>query len=455
MTSFQQLQKQFKVWTSEDSLPKPYADTFFTHTSRLYQKIQNKSILFLNTQNSYQFIAGFLVGIEKECKIFLGNPQWKQQEEKQVLEQVKPNFILNDKGLETITSVTITKEAAIMIPTGGSSGNIRFVRHSWETLSASVKGFCQYFNQETVNCFCLLPLYHVSGLMQLMRSFLSGGHLFLDSYKTIETAWRDQDLETIQKLETFPQKEYFLSLVPTQLQRLLNYGAGNWLSQFKTVLLGGAPPWKSLLDTARAYNIPIALTYGMTETASQVVTLKPNDFLVGNYSVGQVLPHAKIWIIGETGEKLPTGEVGKITIQSQSLGLGYYGHSNWNREAFVTDDLGYFDGEGYLYIVGRNSRKIITGGENVFPDEVEVAILSTGLVRDVYVLGIEDENWGEVVTAFYVPKEEETTTREMIRQLKLNLSNYKIPKHWRCVREIPRNKQGKVILQQLPSYRSF
>lgn len=451
MTTFQQLREQFKVWTGEDSSPKPYADTFPTHTLKVYQKIQNKSILFLNTQNSYQFIAGFLVGIEKECQIFLGNYQWKPQEREKVLSQIKPNFILNEKGLEKMSSVRVGVEPEIMIPTGGSSGNIRFVRHSWKTLSTSVKGFCQYFNQETVNCFCLLPLYHVSGLMQLMRSFLTGGHLFLDSYKTMETAWRNQDLGIIEQLETFPQQDYFLSLVPTQLQRLLNYGAGNWLSQFKTVLLGGAPPWQSLLDRARDFNIPVALTYGMTETASQVVTLKPSDFLEGNYSVGQVLPHAKISITGKGGENLSTREMGKITIQSQSLGFGYYGNSNWNREAFVTDDLGYFDGEGYLYIVGRNSRKIITGGENVFPDEVEVALLSTGLVRDVYVLGMEDETWGEVVTAFYVPKGEGITTAEMSKQLKLHLSDYKIPKRWLLVNEIPRNEQGKVMLQQLLS----
>lgn len=449
--SFQQLREQFKVWTGEDSFPKPYADTFSTHILELYQKIQNKSILFLNTQNSYQFIAGFLVGIEKECQIVLGNSQWKAQEREKVLNQIKPNLILNDNGLEKMTAVTVGVEAGIMIPTGGSSGNIRFVRHSWETLSASVKGFCQYFNQERVNCFCLLPLYHVSGLMQLMRSFLTGGHLFLDSYKTIETAWRNQDSGMLEQLKTFPQQDYFLSLVPTQLQRLLNYGAGNWLSQFKTVLLGGAPPWKSLLDTARVYNIPVALTYGMTETASQVVTLKPNDFLAGNDSVGKVLPHAKILITGEEEENLSTGKMGKITIQSQSLGFGYYGSSNWNREAFVTDDLGYFDSEGYLYIVGRNSRKIITGGENVFPDEVEAAILSTELVRDVYVLGMEDENWGEVVTAFYVPKGKQITTTEISKQLKLHLSGYKIPKRWLSVNEIPRNEQGKVMLQQLLS----
>ena len=422
----------------ENPLDFSFADRLRTHTLEVYQKIPKKSILLLNPQNSCQFLGGFLAGVARECEIFFGNPQWKKQEWEEVFHWIQPSAIVEQTGLKILSTKQSEKAGKIMIPTGGSSGKIRFVIHDWETLSASVNGFCNYFEQKTVNCFCVLPLYHVSGLMQFMRTFLTGGHLILYSYKTLETAWQNQDLETIQQLETFPQQHYFLSLVPTQLQRLLNFGAGTWLSQFQAVLLGGAPPWKSLLDTARESKIPLALTYGMTETASQVVTLKPHDFLAGNSSVGQVLPHAKIWIAKETGN------VGTVTIQSESLGFGYYPNSDWNRSAFITDDLGYFDEAGYLYLIGRNSRKIITGGENVFPDEVEATILSTGLVTDVYVVGLEDKDWGEVVSAFYVPKDD-TGISEIERQLKQSLSNYKIPKQWFAVPSIPRNEQGKVI----------
>lgn len=415
----------------------------------MYQKRQQKSKLLLNVQSCYQFLAGFLVARQKNDEIFFGNPQWKNKEWEEVLKLVKPDMILEESGFKNISPSSASSEkretkATLMIPTGGSSGNLHFVKHNWETLSASVRGFCDYFEEETVNCFCVLPLYHVSGFMQFMRTFLSKGHLIIYPYKTLETAWENQDLEIIRNLQRIPQKDYYLSVVPTQLQRLLNFGAGKWLSQFKCVLLGGAPPWKTLLETARAYQIPLALTYGMTETASQVVTLKPRDFLLGNNSVGQVLPHAKIWISDETGEVLNQGEVGRITIASESLGWGYYRETPWNRNAFVTDDLGYFDKRGYLYLVGRNSRKIITGGENVFPDEVEAAILSTGLVRDVYVMGLEDRHWGEVVSVIYVPKDDSVAVSEIETHLKGVLSSYKIPKQWLAVQLIPRNEQGKV-----------
>lgn len=447
--SLNPLLQRFKLCNGEDASFNWDLDKLCTHTMVLYKKIPKKSILLLNVQSSYQFLAGFLAGIGKHCQIILANSQWKTQEWKQVLQQFQPNVVITESDLEIVSSSPLSSlkteaEGTIMIPTGGSSGNIRFVKHNWETLSASVTGFCHYFQQETVNCFCLLPLYHVSGLMQFMRTFLTEGSLLLYSYKTIETAWRNQDLQLIQKLETFPQEKYFISLVPTQLQRLLNFGAGNWLSQFQTILLGGARSWESLLETARAYNLPIALTYGMTETASQVVTLQPHDFLAGNSSVGQVLPHAKVWISGEKKEILATGEVGKITIESSSLGLGYYPESEWKGGTLVTDDLGYFDEAGYLYVTGRNSRKIISGGENVFPDEVEAAILSTGLVSDVYVLGLDDQNWGELVSAIYVPKAETVTIPEITETLKSYLSGYKIPKRWMAVASIPRNEQGKV-----------
>lgn len=438
------LLSQLNVWKGEDALHILSKDTITTHTLSFYQRIKSSSRLLLNTQSFDQFLAGFLAGIGKKCEIFLGNYQWKETEWEAVLKLIKPDVILNNSGLEILSSFPLSSqnletEATIMIPTGGSSGKIRFVKHNWNTLSASVRGFCSHFEQETVNCFCLLPLYHVSGLMQFMRTVLTGGHLILYSYKTIEIAWRDQNPNTLKQLASISQKDYFLSLVPTQLQRLIDLGAGNWLSQFKAILLGGSPAPKSLLETARALNLPLALTYGMTETASQIVTLHPNDFLKGNNSVGKVLPHAQVWISEEGGA------VGRIHIKSESLGLGYYQlDANWNKEEFLTDDLGYFDQDGYLYIVGRHSRKIITGGENVYPEEVESAILSTGLVTDVYVVGLEDNHWGEIVSAMYVPKNDSVTISNLKARLKESLSGYKIPKQWLAVKSIPRNQQGKV-----------
>ena len=333
-----------------------------------------------------------------------------------------------------------------MIPTGGTSGKIRFAIHNWDTLTASVKGFKTFFACQKINSFCTLPLYHVSGLMQLMRSLLTQGNLILCPYKSIS----NQNIK-------FHKSAYFISLVPTQLQFLLA-SIPHWLQEFKTVLIGGAPARRSLLNLAREYQVPLALTYGMTETASGVVALKPNEFLAGNHSNGQVFPHAKISINNDEkaskislakNTKLQENKTGLIEIYSTSLCLGYYPKLFNSAQPLLTDDLGYFDSENYLYLLGRNSHKIITGGENVFPVEVETVIYSTKLVQDVCVLGIPDRKWGQKVTAVYVPITSTSNSSLIKQKIKDQLAKYKQPKHWVEVEQIPRNNRGKVNYQKL------
>jgi O-succinylbenzoic acid--CoA ligase len=340
-----------------------------------------------------------------------------------------------------------------MIPTGGSSGQVRFAVHTLETLTAAVEGLQAFFQTEPINSCCVLPLYHVSGLMQFLRSFLSGGKLTVLPFKTIERS----AVPVCLSAETqFDPADFFLSLVPTQLQRLLtNSATVEWLKRFQVIFLGGAPAWPELLETARQQQLPIALTYGMTETAAQVVTLKPELFLRGSNGSGQVLPHAAIKIC-EHGQPLARRQFGTVTIQSKSLSLGYFSIGaqveQFLTDEFLTDDLGYFDAEGILHIVGRNSQKIITGGENVFPAEVEAALRATGLVNDVCVVGMPDQTWGEVVTAVYVPVSSTVSSSTLKSALTPRLSSFKHPKQWVAVEQLPRNAQGKINIASLKQF---
>ncbi len=375
-------------------------------------------------EDYFQFIAIFLAAVAAECPVVLGHPHWQQSEWQQVSQIVQPELVfgksLNSNRFSGLTRVE--PRNLIMIPTGGTSGKIRFAIHNWQTLTASVKGFCQYFQLEKVNSFCILPLYHVSGLMQLMRVFLTQGKLYLSSYKNLKRSLPDCETH-----------DYFISLVPTQLQWLLE-NHPSWLGTFQTVLLGGAAPWESLINSARKLLIPLAPTYGMTETASQVVTLHPQDFLAGNNSSGKPLPHVDLRINTQ----------GVIQIKSPSLCLGYYPDYQPENQIFETDDVGYFDQDNYLYILGRNSQKIITGGENVFPTEVEKAILATKLVKDVAVIGVADEQWGEAIAAIYVPQEEISSAGMIQEALLTALAKYKHPKYWLAVEKLPRSPQGKL-----------
>ncbi|MFB2938974.1 2-succinylbenzoate--CoA ligase [Aerosakkonemataceae cyanobacterium BLCC-F154] len=427
---------------------------FYLLTKQLYAELtQNNNLktplkIIIAEREPIKLIASFIAATAANCQVFLCNPNWVKAEWEQVFNLVKPDLIwgnlpeIDYKKTQKDTREFTPKftSSLIMIPTGGTSGKIRFAMHTWKNLMASVRGFQQYFSLEQVNSFCILPLYHVSGLMQFMRSFTTGGKLVISTLKLLENG---------ERYEIQPE-EFFISLVPTQLQRLLEKpDLTTWLSRFQTALLGGAPAWLELLETSRNYGIRLAPTYGMTETASQIATLKPEEFLAGNNTIGQVLPHAKVVIKGENGEILGTNQTGTISIKADSLALGYYPELFANQEEFQLDDLGFIDENRDLKIVGRNSNKIITGGENVFPNEVEAAILSTQMVEDICVIGLPDSQWGEIVTAIYVPKSSNVNIGNLKIAIEDKLSKFKCPKKWIAVESLPRSVQGKINRQLL------
>lgn len=426
----------------------------------LKQEIKYPQIL-LAQENPFEFLAAFLAAVITKCPVFLCNPNWRQQEWKQVFTLVQPDLILaqaefadelrliqtSNNSIHSAKYSYINQQSIqnlIMIPTGGSSGKIRFAIHTWETLTNSVRGLQKYFQVQHINSFCLLPVYHVSGLMQFIRSFITGGELIILAYNEFKLG---------KIIKIYPE-DFLLSLVPTQLKFILESDP-NWLSNFSTVFLGGAPAWRSLLDAAREYKIRLSPTYGMTETASQIATVKPEDFLQGNNSTGQILPHAKITVIGGDNKNLETNQMGTIVINSTSLCLGYYPNFLTEQQYFKTDDLGFLDDQGYLNIIGRESNKIITGGENVFPAEVEAAILATQLVTDVVVVGVPDQQWGEVVVAVYIPKYKDISTEAIRKAIKDKISKFKQPKYWIPMENLPRNQQGKINYQELIKSMNF
>ncbi|MEH2013372.1 2-succinylbenzoate--CoA ligase [Nostoc sp.] len=400
--------------------------------------------IILAEREPLRFLASFIAACAANCPVFLCNPDWGTQEWQQVFDLVQPDMILGMAhgawGMENGNNTQCPMPNRIMIPTGGSSGQIKFAIHTWETLIASVQGFTEYFQLKQVNSFCVLPLHHVSGLMQFLRSFTTEGKLAILPFKAVQSG----------KILNIKKSEFFISLVPTQLQRLLeNPELTEWLSQFNTVLLGGAPAWNELLEKARFHRIRLSPTYGMTETASQIATLKPDDFLGGKMSSGQILPHAHITIHNQQGKILNSNQIGNITIHAQSLALGYYPKTRENQEIFQVDDLGFLDDQGHLNIVGRSSDKIITGGENIYPAEIESAIQATQMVADICVIGIPDKHWGQALTAIYIPKQSDTSALKIQTLLKDKLSKFKIPKYWIPQQNLPRNSQGKINRQQL------
>jgi o-succinylbenzoate---CoA ligase len=399
-------------------------------SDRLLQRTEQKSLELTQSQPDFiaiasadpiEFIAQLMAGSGLGLAIFLVNPDWGMSE-------------LAQFARLTANVDRVRHRGQIMIPTGGSSGQLKFATHTWETLSASVWGFQAFYQVKKINSCCILPLYHVSGLMQLIRSLLTEGELFITDFQQLCT-----DRSSI--TDRIALADYFISLVPTQLHKLLALDP-HWLAGFHTILLGGAPPSIDLLERARLARLPLALTYGMTETASQITSLKPAEFLAGNDSCGRVLPHAKIQIGSAVNQ------MGKIEIEAKSLMLGYFPDLD-SCPYFEPDDLGTIDDRGYLTIIGRNSGKILTGGENVLPIEVVDAIVATKLVRDVWVIGCPDPYWGQKVTAVYVPIDPQITVQMLTIAITGKISKYKIPKVWIPVAEIPRNSLGKILIPEI------
>lgn len=224
-----------------------------------------------------------------------------------------------------------------------------------------------------------------------------------------------------------------LSLVPTQLQRLLaSPAAVAWLRGFRVIFIGGGPVWPELTTAAARAELPVSLSYGLTETAAMVAALRPAEFLAGEHSCGAALPHARISIDGE----------GAITVAGESVFRGYFPDERPSRK-FATEDLGRLDEHGHLHILGRRDAVIITGGKKVQAVEVEAALRASGEFADVAVVGVPDPEWGHAVVACYAAADRPPDLVRVAASLQ-GLAAFKRPKRFVAVADWPRNAQGKL-----------
>lgn len=370
------------------------------------------------------------LGEESGDAVFLCDPAWSAADRAAVEELKKTLPETGSSSPQSTISNPLSAISAgwLCVPTGGTSGRVRFARHDEHTLGAAVGGFCTHFGVSRVNAVGVLPRHHVSGLMAWARCAWTGGEYVAWDWKRLEAG----DLPALGKagVRGGADGEWFLSLVPTQLQRLLTVPrAVEWLRQFRAVFVGGGPAWADLLDRAAEARLRLALSYGMTETAAMVAAQRPEEFLAGDRSSGTAMPHASIALDGE----------GVVRIAGESVFRGYWPELRGARE-FVTDDVAEIDALGRWQVRGRRDAVIITGGEKVQPAEVEAVLRASGEFADVAVLGVPDATWGQAVTAFY-PRGERAPD---FGRATAALAGYKRPKRFIAVAEWPRNAQGKV-----------
>ncbi len=292
---------------------------------------------------------------------------------------------------------------------------------------------------------CTLSPAHVGGLALILRAVTLRSELHAPGRFRVEGVSKALDRDGITHA----------SLVPTQLQRLLDLRRDQPVpSALRCLLIGGAAPPPGLVEEALERGYPVALTWGMTEAASQVATADTARVRGKPGSVGPPLEGVELRVVPEATPILGEGNAGgELFIRSPTLAEGVYrgpdeapapltDDQGW----YPTGDLGRLDAEGDLWIVGRSSDRIISGGVNVSPEEVEAAIARHPAIREVAVLGLPDPEWGERVVAVAVlrPGAEEPTLEDLRRFLEGILAPPKRPRQVRYVDRLPRNANGKV-----------
>lgn len=378
-----------------------------------------------------KFCAKFADAVAGTGDVFLADPKWREEEWDQFHAVLASGVSLTAAPfLEAETRLVAPKLRGseggwLMIPTGGSHGTMRLTRHDSATISAAVGGFTKCFGLRRVNAVGVLPLHHVSGLVGWLRCAITGGtYLHCD--------WKEVEVGKGPALPATPEG-WVLSLVPTQLERLLRDPAAvEWLRQFQLIFVGGGPSWPELLDYAANERLPVVLGYGLTESAAMVSALKPKDFLAGVRNSGKALPHALLAIAPD----------GAITVAGKSLFRGYY--PGWRESGvFTTEDLGVLAADGHLTVVGRRDGMIITGGEKVSPTEVEAILRGTKEFSDVAVLGVQHAEWGMQVVAVF-PAGCDPSLDKVRVALAQQLARFKHPQHYVAIADWPRNAQGKL-----------
>jgi len=246
--------------------------------------------------------------------------------------------------------------------------------------------------------------------------------------------------------------------VPTMYIYMLNHfqkNPGKYdLSSLRVVLsAGSAMPGEYIPQIEETFGVDYCEMYGATETCSNVTYER-----VGHNKAGSVGLPAHTWevkIVNEEGAEVPQGEVGEFLVKGPGLFKGYWRMPQATEDAFkdgwyFTGDLGYKDGEGYLYIVGRKKEMIICGGYNVYPREIEELLVSHPDILEAAVIGIPDKEKGEVPKAFVVPKVKgKVSEEEIISFCKENLASYKVPRFVEFLAELPKTSTGKILKREL------
>ena len=346
--------------------------------------------------------------------------------------------MLHNEEKDIFDWIVNDNDIAAIMNTSATTGQFKSVPLRWSQIKAHVQASQEVLGRsEQDNWLMVLPLFHVSGLSILMRSLYNGTAMTI-----MESYHEEQVLQCIHD-----GRINMMSLVPTILKnlepRIIHH-------QLRVILLGGEFIPRPLVDACVAKQLPIYKTYGMTETFSQSVTMPVLLNLNKLDSVGKPLPGMTVHIVNPDVDG-----VGEIHLNGPMVMRGYI-----NREPihgdFNTDDMGYVDEDGFLYILNRRTDLIISGGENIYPKEIEDTVYAMQGVKECAVIPVADTKWGQVPALFVAFDDIDalgTDLKMIVRDyISSKLAKYKVPKYITIMDALPRNGTGKIMRKSLASH---
>lgn len=362
-------------------------------------------------------------------------------------------------GDESAPDLSLTMEDIYyLIYTSGTTGHPKGIMISHKNIIAHVEqSMCASIASRAPGNRALMttPLYHAAGALRVATAAINGGSMVLMEHFDPHVFLRKIDEEKINTV----------NMVPAIVQQLLELPEARELdfSSLQVIYYGAAPIAESVLRRAlEVFDCPLIQGYGLSESSGGIAYLNEVDHqkaLAGRTellkSTGRAVVLAEIRIVDEDGNEVPRGTVGEIVVRGPNVMKGYWRNPEKTAEVIRdgwlrSGDAAYMDDEGYLFLKDRLKDMIVSGGTNIYPIEIENALLEHDDIRDVAVIGVPDDKWGETVLAVCVTRSgQQIATDTLIDFCRERLGGYKVPRQYAFIDELPRNASGKILKRVL------
>ncbi|WP_182348937.1 class I adenylate-forming enzyme family protein [Tomitella gaofuii] len=353
------------------------------------------------------------------------------------------------------TGALRSDRTAFLMHTSGTTGHPKLIPLDHGSLIRSLAAFALDIGdqQRGSRHLVMMPLFHLAGFAQAMQCFLTGGTLYIHDGFDVDGAIDAIERDRIEFFTAAP------ALIDALTGAMEGPRAGADLSSLREVQYGSAPIDSSLLERAlRVLCSRFRQIYGSTELQGFLTTLRPEDHVPASgriSSAGRPSPGWDVRVVDPLGTALPPGCNGELQARGECLIDGYWRSPEETAAAFTADgwyrtgDLASIDADDFVHIVGRVKDMIVSGGENIYPAEIERVLLAHPAVAEAAVVGAPHPRWGETPVAFFVPAGTAPSTADLTRHCRERLAGFKCPRTFVPVGALPRNTLGKVVKSAL------